>query len=88
MSLRDEVDTEVVSLLQSLKALGDKNPDSPIGGAFDDFNRLLERAKEAFPDARSIQEMGHIISGDSLTTVVAKLSIIKGAIDATKSTPA
>lgn len=84
MSLRGEVDTEVVSLLQSLNSIADKNPDSPIGGAFDDFNRLLERAKEAFPSARSIQEMAHIISGDSLITVIAKLSIIKGAIDATK----
>ena len=84
MGLRDEVDTEVVSLLQSLNSIADKNPDSPIGGAFDDFNRLLERAKEAFPGARSIQEMSHIISGDSLITVIAKLSIIKGAIDATK----
>jgi len=78
--LKDQVSTEIVTLLDSLKALAQKNPDAPVRGAFEDFNQLLARAKEAFPDVKAVQQASQLLSNDSLTTAVSRLSVLHGAI--------
>ncbi len=80
MSLKEQVATEVVTLLDNIKALAQKNPSEPVRGAFEDFNALLARAKEAYPDLKAIQQASQLLSSDSLATAVARLSVIHGAI--------
>jgi len=80
MGIKEEVASEILTLLQSLKEIGEKNPDSPVRAAAEDFNRLLSKAKEACPDLRGIQDTTPIVSADNLTTAITRLSIIYGAI--------
>ncbi len=80
MGTKEEVTSEVLTLLQSLKEIAEKNPNSPVKGAAEDFNRLLSKAKEACPDLRGIQGLTPIVSADNLTTAITRLSIIYVAI--------
>ena len=80
MGTKEEVTSEVVTLLQSLKEIAGMNPDSPVKAAAEDFNRLLSKAKEAYPDLRGIQDTTPIVSADNLTTAITRLSIIYGAM--------
>ena len=64
MGTKEEVTSEVLTLLQSLKEIAEKNPNSPVKGAAEDFNRLLSKAKEACPDLRGIQGLTPIVSAD------------------------
>lgn len=80
MSLKEEVNSEVFTLLQSLKPLAEINPSTAIGGGFQDINSVITRAKHAYPESQSIHAMSQIRSGDSLATAVSRLSLLHGAI--------
>ncbi len=81
-NLQNEVRLAVLGMLDNLKTMAEKNPDTPIRGAYEDFNALLVRAKEAFPNSRTIKEMKRLGGSISLAELVAKLSALKGAITA------
>lgn len=78
--LKAQVSTEIITLLDSLKTLAQKNPDTPVRGAFEDFNQLLARAQEAFPNVKAVQQASQLTSSDSLGTAVSRLSVLHGAI--------
>lgn len=76
---REEVRLAIRYALETLKPLTQKNPDAPIRGAADDFNALLNRAQKAFPESRTIAEMGGLLGGANLVTLVTRLSVLKAA---------
>jgi len=80
MGIKEEVKSEVVTLLSTLKPLAERNPDGPVRGASEDFNHLLARAQEAYPELKAIQQTSQLFNHDTLATAVTRLAIIHGAI--------
>ena len=80
MGTKEEVPSEVLSFLLSLKEIAEKNPELPVRGAAKYINRLLTGAKGAYPDLKDIQATSPIQSADNLTTAITRLSIIYGAM--------
>ncbi len=80
--VRDEVRTSLRCLIENMKVLAEKNPGMQVPPA--DFNSLLDRAKKAFPELATVQEMGGIETTDGMTnigTVLMKASILQGPVD-------
>jgi len=79
-NLQNEVRQAVHYMLESLKPMMEKGPDALIRGAFEDFNSLLARAKEAYPGSRTIKDMKPLQGSTNLVELVAKLGVIQGAV--------
>ncbi len=78
--VRDEVRSALKMILANMKAMAEKTPTAPVDA--EDFNSLLAHAKKAFPNLPSVQGMKAIDGGANLGTVLLKVSILHGAIDA------
>ena len=77
---RDEIRSALKKIVENMKSMAEKTPSAPVDA--DDFNSVLDHAKKAFPDLSTIQQMKPIDGGASLGTVLLKISILQGAIDA------
>jgi hypothetical protein len=78
--IRDEVRTALRRIVENMKTMADRKPETPVGA--EDFNSLLERAKRAFPNLPTVQEMKSIEGGANVATVFLKVSLLQGAADA------
>ncbi len=83
-SLADEVRSVVRKLLESLQPIAEKHPEKLIGTT--EFKDLLPRAKQAFPESPTIQEMKPFSGTAKAVDVVARLSALEGAVSATRTT--
>ena len=78
--LRNEVAQSLELIVVNMKSMAEKTPSAAVHA--DDFNALLARAKKAFPDLPTIQDMKAIDGGTNLGTVLLKVSILQGAVAA------
>jgi hypothetical protein len=78
--IRDEVRSALKMIVENMKSMAEKTPSVPVGA--DDFNSVLEHAKKAFPNLPTVQGMKAIDGGANLGTVLLKVSILQGAVDA------
>jgi len=78
--IRDEVRSAVKMIVENMKSMAEKTPNAPVGA--DDFNSVLELAKKAFPNLPTVQGMKALDGGANLGTVLLKVSILQGAVDA------
>jgi hydroxylamine reductase (hybrid-cluster protein) len=67
-------------IVVNMKSMAEKMPTTPIDA--DDFNSVLAHAKKAFPNLPTIQEMKSLVGGASHGTVLLKVSILQGAVEA------
>jgi len=77
--MKDELRTSLDRIVQNLRSLAERKPDTPVGA--EDFNALLSRAKRAYPEMATVQEMKPIEGGANIATVLLKVSILQGAVD-------
>src|SRR2546422_9915057 len=78
--LRNEVADSLELIVVNMKSMAEKTPSVAVDA--DDFNALLTRAKKAFPNLPTVQEMEAIDGGTNLGTILLKLSILQGAVAA------
>jgi hypothetical protein len=84
LQARLEVRDAVEGMIKNLGPIVERNPTTLTKAP--DFNALLERARGAFPDSAAIREMPKIEDGGvALFDLLAKLSIIAGAVKASFS---
>ena len=86
MDPKEQILTEVLTVLNSLKPIAEKNPGKGVMGASQDINALIARAKQACPNLPAIQQTTALTKTDTLATAVTRLSVIYGAISASRST--
>jgi hypothetical protein len=69
-------------MLEGLIVLRDREVlTAPAGRLLEDFNDLLRRAQEAFPEARRLQYQQPLRAEAMVMEVITRLSIVKGSID-------
>jgi len=78
--VRDEVRSALRMIVENMKSMAEKTPSAPVDA--DDFNSVLAHTKKAFPNLSTVQEMRTIDGGANLGTVLLKVSILQGAVDA------
>ncbi len=77
---RLEVQSAAESMLEHLKPIAERNPGAGTTSA--DFNAMVARAHEVFPDSVVIGEIGQVEGSVSLSDLVGKLAILVGAAKA------
>ena len=78
--LRNEVAQSLELIVVNIKSMAETTPNAAVDA--DDFNALLGRAKKAFPNLPTVQEMKAIDGGTNLGTILLKVSILQGAVSA------
>ncbi len=78
--IRDEVRRALKMIVENMKSMAEKTPTAPVGA--DDFNSVLDFAKKAFPNLPTVQGMKALDGGATLGTVLLKVSILQGAVEA------
>jgi len=78
--LREEVRQSLDWIVENMKSMAEKTPNAAVDA--DDFNALLARAKRAFPNLPTVQEMKTVDGGTNLGTLLLKVSILQGAAKA------
>jgi len=69
-------------MLEGLIILRDRESlTAPAGRLLGEFNELLRRAQEAFPDARRLQYQQPLRAEAMVMEVITRLSIVKTSID-------
>ncbi len=77
---QNEIRSEISDLLDAMRPIALRHPDTPIRQASDVFESLLKRAKRAFPESRAVADMtSGLLGGASHTSLVAKLVALKAA---------
>jgi len=76
--LRNEVAQSLELIVVNMKSMAEKTPNAPVDA--EDFNALLARAKKAFLNLPTVQEMKAIDGRTNLGTILLKISILQGAI--------
>lgn len=72
-AVRMEVRKSVDRAVENLKTLAEKNPSAPFEG--EGFNRLLHRARAAFPEQRALEDVGEVQGGTTMGELMFKLSM-------------
>ncbi len=85
MGPKEQILTEVLTVLTNLKPIAERSPEKGIMGASQDINALIARAKKAYPDLPAIQQATNLGKTDTFATAVTRLSVIYGAISASLS---
>lgn len=75
-----EIEQTTEAMIQNWAPLAQRNPEVSVKG--DDFDALLRRAREAFPQSEAIAEIKEVNGVTTLIDVLGKLSIIGGAVKA------
>lgn len=82
MPIKHEIANAVYGMLEALTVFGErKELTAPIARAADQFNDLLAGAREAFADSVLMERIEPLTPGDSVITLVARLAVLKSAID-------
>ena len=77
---RLEVQSAAESMLKHLQPIAERNPGAGAAGV--EFNAVLARAHEVFPDSAVIAEIGKVEGSVSLPDLIAKLASLVGAAQA------
>lgn len=77
---RLEIKGAVESMIKNLGPIAERNPQATIKG--EDFNTLLERAREVFPGSGAMRDLSKIEDVTTFADLLAKLSILAGAVKA------
>jgi hypothetical protein len=78
---RREIDLALAMLCQGIDtAFATADPGAAIGDAAVDFNTLLDRARELFPESELIGTLRSLTPQQELVTLVTRVSTLKGAV--------
>jgi len=80
LQARLEVRGAVESMIKNLGPIAERKPETATKG--EDFNALLERARQIFPASQAAKDMPKVEGGTTFADLLQKLSILDGAIKA------
>ena len=75
-----ELKDAVTPIVENLKTVAERSPSVVV--APDDFNDLLARSKAAVPQSSAIRDLKPLAEATTLATMLLKISILQGALDA------
>ena len=82
MPIKNEIARAVYSMLEALTVFKDrKELSARIERGADQFNELLSRARDAFPDSTIMQLLVPLSTKDPVIVLVARLAVLKSALD-------
>ncbi|MGH6690028.1 MAG: hypothetical protein ACREF4_05030 [Gammaproteobacteria bacterium] len=69
------------TMIANMKTIAEKNPATPIGSSFMEFNTLLRLAKQAYPESATIKAISELSGSVPAADLMMKLSALQGAIE-------